>query len=418
VNIRFLIALAAILFSASSSFATWDGRFFPTPDKPPRIGSGTNLTFQSDVVSSQIWHAVNERAWAAYKTQGLELSYEDFEGVRKREEKIQQLKDFLDPLVEAFLDNSVTQHPTNLTYYTTSELVARLGLPEDFFNKTPPRNLMSHPWGNQTNDIYGWHGLYMVITNLTQTYEGGVFFVYSRRLECSFSGLSDPVARVPQSSFLNEDIEVFDPPVIGSRFFSDGARSRSEDPTGEDSVASERSTTYTRGKTSYVSIDEAGWSTQSNIVINAINTLWEYAFGGGFDYSPAQEGGSGPEGTVDCVGGNNREPGFRENLESLVEEGQWTQAGSFFYSEHLYLEDFILPIPAQFAQPATSIFSAASILASMSCGLTFDDFDGSVLSGCPDGSDVGSVGFPTGRSASASGSIGHAVFVEWGFQYK
>jgi hypothetical protein len=418
VNIRFLIALAAILFSASYSQASWDGRFFPTPDRPPRIGSGTNLIFQSDVVSSQIWHAVNERAWAAYKTQGLELSYEDFEGVRKREQKIQQLKDFLDPLVEAFLDNSVTQHPTNLTYYTTSELVARLGLPEDFFNRTPPRNLMSHTWGNQTNDIYGWHGLYMVITNLTQTYENGVFLVYSVREQCSFSGLSDPGNRAQVSGSFSGDSQVFDPPQTGFRFFDEFAATRYDgiDAYGENPVFQLLQSGYTRGKTSYIAIDEAGWASHSYIVTNAVNNLWEYVFDGGYSYSPGQSGSIGPEGTVECLNDNDREPNFGNRLAQLANSNEWVQAGTFIYSGREFLEDFTLPLPSSFAEPATSIFSAQAILNDMSCALTFDDFDGSLLTGCSDS--PGTAGFPTGKSASASGSIGHAVFVEWGFKYK
>jgi hypothetical protein len=174
VNIRYLIALAAILFSASSN-AAWDLRFFPTTNAPLRIGGD----FAFDVVSSQMVWAVNERVWAA-EGEGNWLYFYEYElskPVKFSEVVLQEAKNKTRSILGKFLDmTKTTNGPNNLVYYEESDLLNQLDLPGDFFERTPPRNLMGHDWPTSNTSRllgknYGWNGLYRVLTNLTHTYQ-------------------------------------------------------------------------------------------------------------------------------------------------------------------------------------------------------------------------------------------------------
>jgi hypothetical protein len=203
VNIRLLIALAAILFSASSN-ADWDSRFFPTTNAPLRSGGD----FAFDVVASQMVWAVNERYWAVKKTNGWLFAEEPIErGPRFYEEVMLDVKAGLRSIIGDFLDiSAMTNGPNELIYHTPVGLLSRLALPEDYFDVVPVRNPMGHDWptnnpSGQKGKDYGWHGLYMILTNLTHTYENAGFLnaqtvdIYSFTgggpLDCSFSSVSN-----------------------------------------------------------------------------------------------------------------------------------------------------------------------------------------------------------------------------------
>jgi hypothetical protein len=185
---RFLIALLAILFSALPSHAQWDSRFWPANEKPARVGGIFNRVYQSDVITSNIYRAVDERIWAITKTSGI--SYDEYPyGSRFPERSLEELKFILRPYVKEFLDqsrfplpnqpSSVVQSQTNdlivLTYWNETNLLNYCQLPLDFFTYTPIRNLAGHPGigsANWTNSAaYGWDAMRKVLTNLIYTYE-------------------------------------------------------------------------------------------------------------------------------------------------------------------------------------------------------------------------------------------------------
>jgi hypothetical protein len=201
---RFLAVLAAILCSASSN-AAWDDRFFPTTNAPLRADGG----FAFDVVASQMVWAVHERYWAVNKTSGWDYvsTFNLRERPRDYEEVMGAVKTGVFQIVSRFIDTSATTNgPNELIYHTSTGLLARLSLPEDYFYVNPIRNPMGHDWptnnpAGQKGRDYGWHGLYMILTNLTHTYENRGFFntqtidVYSFAgggpLDCSYSSVSN-----------------------------------------------------------------------------------------------------------------------------------------------------------------------------------------------------------------------------------
>jgi hypothetical protein len=183
VNIRFLIALAAILFSALPSLANWDNRFWPASEKPARVGSGTNRIFQANVITSNIAAAVRERFEAVA---GEEIIYVEEDilayGERFQERGLVEAKQFIKQTLTGFLDQTRFPSPnspssaqiTNLVYWSVSNILVHCNLPTNFFDYTPPRNLAAHPGITSTNidyTQYGWDATRKVITNLIYTYE-------------------------------------------------------------------------------------------------------------------------------------------------------------------------------------------------------------------------------------------------------
>lgn len=180
-----IITLAAIFTVASSSFAAWDARFFPTPNKPHRIREDAQTFYKSDVVVSQIWEAIDERYWAA--TQSDSTLDPQNAPVRFPDVSLQLAKDQVKAILGAYIDNisysNNAQLATNRPFntYSVSNVVAYFNLPTNFFDYTPPRNLMGDTnWANGsapaywTNSArYGWEPLRTVITNLRWTAEGG-----------------------------------------------------------------------------------------------------------------------------------------------------------------------------------------------------------------------------------------------------
>jgi hypothetical protein len=208
VNIRFLIALAAILFSALPSIAAWDERFWPASEKPTRISAGPNRAFQSDVVTSNIFRAVDERLWAATKTTGTGYNQYPYDA-RFPDKHLAEMKLQLRNAISSFLDQ--TSFPTpfdptsvivttssnsslQLITWNESSLLAYCGLPADFFNVTPPRNLAAHP-GITSPGInyanYGWDAMRRVITNLIYTYEGKGILI-NEVIQSASVGISGP----------------------------------------------------------------------------------------------------------------------------------------------------------------------------------------------------------------------------------
>jgi hypothetical protein len=180
--------LLAIFIVATPSLAQWDSRFWPANEKPARIGTIFNRTYQSDIATSNIYDAVNERIWAIAKTNGVLYSEYPF-GPRFPDRSLEELKFILRPYVKKFLDqsrfpvpnqpSSVVQSQTNnsilLTYWNETNLLNYCQLPLNFFTYTPPRNLAGHPgtgsahWTNSA--AYGWDAIRKVLTNLIYTYE-------------------------------------------------------------------------------------------------------------------------------------------------------------------------------------------------------------------------------------------------------
>ena len=182
-NIRFLIALAAILFSALPSLANWDNRFWPASEKPARVGSGTNRIFQANVITSNIAAAVRERFEAVA---GEEITYVEEDilayGERFQERGLIEAKQLIQGTLNRFLDQTRFTSPnspssaqiTNLVYWSVSNILVHCNLPTNFFDYTPPRNLAAHPGITSTNidyTQYGWDAMRKVITNLIYTYE-------------------------------------------------------------------------------------------------------------------------------------------------------------------------------------------------------------------------------------------------------
>jgi hypothetical protein len=183
VNIRFLIALAAILFFALPSLAGWDERFWPANEKPARKGVGASAVFQADVITSNIAFAVKERVEAISKEDSTYV-VEDITGSlpRKPELSLSEAKQILQGKIGSFLDQTRFPSPyqpssaqiTNLIYWSVSNILVHCNLPTNFFDYTPPRNLAAHPGITSTNidyAKYGWDATRKVITNLIYTYE-------------------------------------------------------------------------------------------------------------------------------------------------------------------------------------------------------------------------------------------------------
>jgi len=202
VNIRFLIALAAILFSASSSFANWDTRFWPANEKPTRIGVGTNRVFQANVITSNIAAAVKERLEAVA---GEEITYVEEDilayGERFQERGLVEAKQLILATLNRFLDQTRFPSPnspssaqiTNLVYWNSTNILIHCELPLNFFDYTPPRNLAAHPGITSTNidyAQYGWDAMRKVITNLVYTYEPRGVMI-NQTVDVIGEGLSD-----------------------------------------------------------------------------------------------------------------------------------------------------------------------------------------------------------------------------------
>lgn len=190
-NIRYLGALAAILFSALPSQAQtnvgWDTRFWPANEKPTRKIYGTNVFFQKEIVSSNLAFAIEERYWAVNKNDSS--IEEDVNGYLPRNSvlALEEMKLVTRDLVNDFLDqtrfptpddptsivvNTPTSSVLQLIYWNQSNILVHCNLPTNFFEYTPVRNLAGHEgFSTATNDaLYGWDALRKVLTNLVYTY--------------------------------------------------------------------------------------------------------------------------------------------------------------------------------------------------------------------------------------------------------
>jgi hypothetical protein len=241
---RFLVALAATLFSASSD-AAWDSRFFPTTNAPLRVDE----TFAFDVVASQMVWAVSERYWAVKKTSGWMYrepgSSEFIDAIqwytnqppRKYENILLAVKTGVGAIVKDFLDiDAMTNGPNEIIYHTTTGLLARLSLPQDYFDVIPVRNAMGHDWptnnpARQSGKDYGWHGLYMIMSNLTHTLEGGFLKeIYEERY--SFVGGPLSCSTLTESNF-PRNISSYVGGASANDYFSIGAYTLAPDLFGE-----------------------------------------------------------------------------------------------------------------------------------------------------------------------------------------
>jgi hypothetical protein len=191
VHTLYLIALAGILCFGSSN-AQWDERFFPTPSAPLRAGGD----FAFDVVASQMVWAVNERYWAVNKSQGWDyFDQYDLQGPRSRfhEPVMGAVKTGLYFIVTSFLDvAAMTNGPNHLVYHSRTGILAKCGLSNDFWSVIPTRNPMGHDWpldnpSAQKGKDYGWHGIYLILSNLTHTYEGKGFLINQQATEYTFT---------------------------------------------------------------------------------------------------------------------------------------------------------------------------------------------------------------------------------------
>jgi hypothetical protein len=197
------VALLATFIAALPSQAAWDDRFWPANEKPPRKKDGTNWVFQADVITSNIYYAVDERIWAIAKTNGI--SYDEYPyGPRFPDKSLEELKFFLLGIINQFLDQTRFPSPydptsiivttTNtsylqLIYWNETNILTHCQLPTNFFRYTPPRNLAGHEgtgaehWTNSA--AYGWDAMRKVITNLIYTYENKGVLINETKTEKS-----------------------------------------------------------------------------------------------------------------------------------------------------------------------------------------------------------------------------------------
>jgi hypothetical protein len=195
------VALLATFIAALPSQAAWDDRFWPANEKTPRKKDGANWVFQSDVVTSNIYYAVDERIRAVAITVGI--GYEEYPyGPRFADRSLHEMKQLLEPRIKDYLDQTRFSSPydptsaqmTNLIFWNVTNILIHCELPTNFFSYTPPRNLAGHEgtgaehWTNSAG--YGWDAMRKVITNLIYTYEPrGV--MTNQTVEFIGEGLSD-----------------------------------------------------------------------------------------------------------------------------------------------------------------------------------------------------------------------------------
>jgi hypothetical protein len=212
VNIRFLIALAAILFSALPSFANWDSRFWPTSESSPRKYEGATVVFQADVVTSNIAYAVGERHDAAFLEGSGESIASDIIGwlprkpenalIEAKQNILQFLPYYIDQTRSMSNNNPATAVITSLVYWNITNILIHCNLPTNFFEYTPVRNLAGHEGtgaGHWTNSAaYGWEATRKVLTNLIYTYQLEGLLPKEERKEFSFGFESPPTTIIPQ----------------------------------------------------------------------------------------------------------------------------------------------------------------------------------------------------------------------------
>jgi hypothetical protein len=189
VNIRFLIALAAILFSALHSDAQtnngWDNRFFPTINSPLRV----DQVFASDVISSQMVEAVNERWIVAFSTNWVNYNLAKTNNYyqRKPEVLLNLIKGAVSNLASSFVfTNALINGPTSAIPYTAISLIDSLGIPQDFYTNTPVRGLMGGGAYSAVNN-YGWHGAYQCLNALILTKQDVGFLKRRQDETCDIS---------------------------------------------------------------------------------------------------------------------------------------------------------------------------------------------------------------------------------------
>jgi hypothetical protein len=418
VNIRFLIALAAILFSALPSLSQtnsgWDDRFFPTTQKPLRVKDGEGIVFASDVIISQMVYAVNERWIIAYKEQETPANrtwskYQNFETlypqyIRKPETALEDVKSAISSILFSYVrsydeDNFV---PELVEYYTLETLLIDADLPENFFEFTPVRNLM----GNSaigTNSAYGWDGAYRCLNLLTNTLEIGVFAKYENRVICeiSGSGLSDgfdsrQALDFPQLSFsygASENLQRWDSPGVDSATKS-----------------------FDYGKKTYRTISSEVFEQHAYVVTNAIAKPFQ-TVSVNFDLEPGAESFFA---FVSCPEDYFFEYPNKDVVDQFsalcASNTQYQEFDEISYSDKIISSDYVYPVPNTFTEAESGPCNASSILSAMKCVVLFQASDQTFISDCEQESDIGSG--DRYKRASTSASASFVNIVSWGFKYK
>jgi hypothetical protein len=418
VNIRFLIALAAILFSALPSLAQtnvgWDTRFFATTNKPIRVHESNAVIYASDVIISQMIHAVNERyvattkdsTWTVFDT--FQINYKFY--IRKPEialiEIKQGIKQILPHFVQSYSETNFS--PGTIVYYNSTNILLQLGLPPDFFDVTPVRNLMGNSAFATNSVAYGWDGAYRCINLLINTFESGVFAKYEERGTCSISGagLSENETGV---------FSVFNPPELEEFYGIQESSSSYNSPTN----ITAQTTRFDYGKKTYRTISENLFDEYPYIVTNAIAKTFDFE-GFGFDIFPGPENYS-PRGFNVCPRNYAyalpNQDVYDQISENCVSNVPYVASGQITYTESLLNNGYVYPLPQSFTEGGGLRCSASQIIASMQCYAQFEEFDSSVILGCDGDTEIffGADGF---KNAQTAATINFANIVTWGFRYK
>jgi hypothetical protein len=424
VNIRFLIALAAILFSALPSSAQtnegWDARFFPTTNASVRVYDSSNVVYASDVIISQMIYAVNERwvianrfsesqnqqTWETY--QFFALNYPIY--VRRPEQALANVKDGLKRILSVYVKsyNETNFLPDTVEYYNSTNILTETGLPPDFFDVIPVRNLMGNSSFSTNAADYGWDGAYRIINKLTNTLAAGSFAKYERRGSCDLSGAG-------LSSSLIGGIQFFSPPQISENYSIFENRTIWLSPE----TIRKNDLLFDFGKKTYQGMRENIYELFPYLLTNATAKTFQTEFSGFqvypdpqnfpgsiFIQCPPDYGYALPnQGVVDTY------------TEICTSNTVWRQGESLTFFEPLFNSGIVYPLPQQFAAPATLICGAAQILADIECYANFEEFDSTIITACDGVTDI-YAGAATSASASTETTIQFVNIVSWGFQYK
>jgi hypothetical protein len=418
VNIRFLIALAAILFSALPSLAQtnegWDARFFPTTNANVRVYDSSNVVYASDVIISQMIYAVNERYVAATKINtwdvfdNFEINYGEY--IRRPEVALAEVKQGIKNIASSFVRSYSLANfsPDTIVYYNRINILFELDLPADFFEVTPVRNLMGNSSFSTNAADYGWDGAYRCLNLLTTTFEEGVFARYEQRQTCSIfgAGLSDSA---------DGAFRVFDPPdLVGSYSIQDYA-GRYESPTNINA----QTLIFDYGRKTYRSILQTLFNQFPHIVTNSVAQVFEVQ-NFSFDIYPSP-GNFAPRGFTVCPPDYAYALPNQEVAEdftiSCVSNTTYSRAGELVYFENLVNNQHIYPLPEFFTEGEGLRCSAQQILAAMTCYVQFEEFEQSIIIGCDGSEDIYSSANDF-KSAQTESSVNFDHIVTWGFQYK
>jgi hypothetical protein len=418
VNIRFLIALAAILFSVLPSQAQtnvgWDTRFFATTNKPVRVHESNVVIYASDVIISQMIHAVNERyvattkdsTWAVFDT--FQINYKFY--IRKPEVALHQVKQGIKGVLSSFVQSYSTTNfsPDTIVYYDATNILLQLELPLDFFDVTPVRNLMGNSSFSTNSAAYGWDGAYRCINLLTNTFETGVFARYEERGTCSISGagLSENETGV---------FNVFNPPELRGFYGIQESSSSYNSPTN----ITAQTTRFDYGKKTYRTISENLFDEYPYIVTNAIAKTFDFE-GFAFDMFPSPDNYS-TRGLDVCPTNYAyalpNQDVYDQISQNCVSNVPYVASGQITYTESLLNNGYVYPLPQSFTEGGGLRCSASQILASMQCYRQFEEFDQSIILGCDGDTEIFS-GADEFKNAQTAATINFAHIVAWGFQYK